>query len=313
MIDISLGARIHTFTRAGSVAILDLRPVDGDVFPRFEAGAHIDLQAGPDYVRQYSLLNAPSESHRYVIAVALDPQSRGGSRHVHEWFDVGDLITIGAPRCHFRLEESAHHSVLIAGGIGITPIWCMAQRLMAIGASFELHYGVRSLETATLLTEIEPALKTYGATLGVVSGPLPLIDIFESAPLNSHFYACGPAPMLDAYLEAAALESPDHVHLERFAATAPVATAGGFTVELARSGFSVDIQPGQTILEALKAEGLSISYACAEGLCGACETTVIDGIPDHRDSVLTEAEKAANGSMMVCCSGSCTPRLVLDL
>ncbi|MFT4089968.1 MAG: PDR/VanB family oxidoreductase [Asticcacaulis sp.] len=313
MIESALSARIESLERYGSVLVIDLRPADGATFPAFAAGSHIDITAGPELIRQYSLLNDPRETHRYVIAVALEANGRGGSQYVHEHFQAGDTVHISAPRCHFHLDESASHSVLIAGGIGITPIWCMAQRLMAIGASFELHYGARSRAEAVLIDEIETTLATYGARFEAVYAPLPLIEIFDNSPLNSHFYACGPAPMLDVYVEAGALESPDHVHLERFSSDIEAATAGGYTVELARSGFSIEIEAGQTILDAVKAKGISISYSCAEGICGACETTVLEGIPDHRDSVLTDTEKAANTSMMVCCSGSCSPKLVLDI
>jgi tetrachlorobenzoquinone reductase len=304
----------------GSVRILELQAGPGNVLPPFVAGAHIDIFLDRDLVRQYSLLNDPAEVDRYVVGVALEADSRGGSRHIHAQVCEGDLLGISAPRCHFPLVEDAPHSVLIGGGIGVTPLWSMAQRLLTLGRSFSFHLGARSAATAPLLAEIRQVLGMAGVPLGTAfedqdGSRLDLPAIFAAAPANSHFYACGPAGMLDAYVAAAAAAGrpAEHVHLERFAGTGVSATEGGFTVELARTGGSYAVPQGATILETLKANGINIPHSCAEGICGACEARVLAGIPDHRDDVLSDAEKAANLTMMVCCSGAKTPRLVLDL
>lgn len=301
------------------VKVFDLRPVEGVLLPAFTAGAHIDLAAGDGWIRQYSLLNDPSETHRYMIAIALEPDGRGGSRYFHQRVKTGDILHASVPRCHFALNEDAAHSVLIAGGIGITPIWSMAQRLIGLGKSFELHYGARSARSAPLLPRITSAMASAGARFHTRferepdGGFLDIRRIVAQAPKGSHIYACGPSGLLDAYLEACSSLAADQVHLERFAAVQSAVIDGGFTVELAKTGLTVDIKAGETILAALQAAGLSPDHSCAEGLCGACETKVLDGIPDHRDCVLSEAEKARNQTMMICCSGARTARLVLDL
>ncbi|MFD1952591.1 PDR/VanB family oxidoreductase [Sphingomonas arantia] len=324
MTDPILRTIVHRVTQigapgtAGSVRILDLRAADGADLPAFEAGAHVDLNLADGLIRQYSLLNAPVDRHRYVVAIALEGASRGGSRHLHEQVAEGDRIDVGAPRCHFHLVEDAPYSVLIAGGIGVTPIWSMAQRLIALGRSFEFHYGARSAAAAPLLAEIAAGLAGAGVALHTVFADeddrgLDLAGIIARAPADAHFYACGPGGMLDAYLAAGASVPEGRLHYERFAATGEVATAGGFAVELARTGGRYMVEPGQTILDALKLAGINVPHSCAEGICGACEARVISGIPDHRDDVLSPAEKASNASMMVCCSGSRSATLVLDL
>jgi ferredoxin-NADP reductase len=322
--DSTLRTQVHQITQVGmpgapgSVRILDLRAETGGDLPAFEAGAHVDLIASDDMIRQYSLLNAPSERHRYVVAIALDPASRGGSRHFHDWVEEGDVLVIGSPRCHFHLVEDAPYSILIAGGIGVTPIWSMAQRLIAIGRPFEFHFGARSAATAPLLAEITAGLAAAGVPLHTVFADeddrgLDLAGIVARGGPDAHFYACGPSGMLDAYVAAGSGIPETCLHYERFAGTTEAATDGGFEVELARTGGRYMIEPGQTILEALKRHGINVPHSCAEGICGACEARVISGVPDHRDDVLSDAEKASNTSMMVCCSGSRTPTLVLDL
>ncbi|CAN5428059.1 PDR/VanB family oxidoreductase [soil metagenome] len=320
----TLQVRVHQLTQfgaagtPGAVRILELRDPDGRELPAFEAGAHIDLIVSDALVRQYSLLNAPAERHRYIVAIALDPASRGGSRHFHDGVEEDDTLTISAPRCHFHLVEDAPYSVLIAGGIGVTPLWAMAQRLIALGRAFEMHFGARSAPTAPLLDTVAAGLAAAGMPLHTVFADeddrgLPLATIVANAPADAHFYACGPGGMLEAYLAAAAGVPEHQVHYERFAGTLEAATSGGFEVELARTGGCYTVAPGQTILDTLKQHGINVPHSCAEGICGACEAGVLSGVPDHRDEVLSDAERAANSSIMVCCSGSLSPRLVLDL
>lgn len=315
----SLSARITALRDvADDVRLFELVAADGAALPSFQAGAHIDIDLPDGMMRQYSLLNAPSDRARYVIAVAREPASRGGSVHMHDRLSVGDVLRISAPRCHFTLIEDAPYSVLVAGGIGVTPIWCMAQRLTEIGGRWEMHYAARTRGHAALLEEIElSAAADAGALLtyfNLEGDPLmDLAAIVAAAPPATHFYCCGPLALLDAYRLACAGLPADRVHFEQFTAAAPAALDGGYEVELAKSGKVVNVSAGQSILDALKTAGLSASYSCREGVCGSCETAVLAGTPDHRDAILTDAERAEGKTMMICCSGSLSARLVLDL
>jgi tetrachlorobenzoquinone reductase len=297
---------------AEGIHLYEFRAVDGGSLPAFTAGAHIDLHLPNGLVRPYSLCNPQQETHRYVVGIKRDPASRGGSSYVHEQLKVGTVLQLGAPRNHFALHEEARNTVLLAGGIGVTPIACMVQRLRALGASFEVHYSVRRREEAAFMDVLAgPELHLHvDAENG--NRPLPVADIVARAAQEAHLYCCGPAPMLDAFEAAGAGRPSGHVHLERFAA-APVVAEGGFTVQLARSGRSVGIARGCTILDTLRQEGIAVPASCEQGICGSCETRVLSGTPDHRDSLLSDEEKAANKVMMVCCSGSKGPLLVLDL
>lgn len=298
---------------AEGIHLYEFAAADGAALPPFTAGAHIDLHLPNGLVRQYSLCNPQHETARYVVGIKRDAASRGGSSYVHDQLKVGTLVALGAPRNHFALHEQARHTVLVAGGIGVTPIACMAQRLRALGASFELHYSVRRREEAAFLDVLAgPELHLHvDAEQG--GAPLPLRAIVARAPDEAHLYCCGPAPMLDAFEAACAARPAGHVHLERFAAATPAAAEGGFTVQLARSGRSVFVPKGATILDTLRGLGIAVQASCEQGICGSCETRVLAGTPDHRDSLLSDEEKRANQVMMVCCSGSKDPVLVLDL
>lgn len=286
-----------------------LEPLPGAALPPFTAGAHLDLALAPGLTRSYSLCNAPGERDRYEIAVQLAPESRGGSRWVHERWRVGDVLAVSEPRNHFALEEAAPLSVLIAGGIGITPMLAMIARLNALGRGWALHYAVRTRARAAFLDRLaDPRVRVVYDHEG--DAPLDLAAIVAAAPRDAHLYCCGPTGMLKAFEAAAAGR---HAHVEYFAAAAPAATAGGYALELRRSGRTVAVAPGQRMLDALLAAGVMLAYSCAQGLCGACETRVLGGVPDHRDDYLTEEEKAANRTVMPCCSGAKSPVLVLDL
>jgi vanillate O-demethylase ferredoxin subunit len=315
----TLRVRVKSATwEAENILSLELRPVDGAILPPFTAGAHIDLQLPSGLGRSYSLINPQSERHRYVIAVQNDRASRGGSRYLHDGLRVGDVLTITPPRNDFALVEDARHVVLIAGGIGITPLWAMVQRLGDLGRSFELHYAVRT-RAQTAFIEPLTALMASGGRVDLhvddeTSGAmLDLGTIIARAGADAHLYCCGPAAMLGAFEAATADRPRDRVHVEYFTSQEPAATEGGYVVELARSGRVFTVKPGKTILETLLDAGLEPAHSCREGVCGTCETTVLHGVPDHRDMVLTDAEHAANRTMMICCSGCKGDRLVLDL
>ncbi|ANP47572.1 PDR/VanB family oxidoreductase [Candidatus Viadribacter manganicus] len=294
---------IYTFT-----------PLDGATLPPAEAGAHIDLFLRPHLVRQYSLLQPSSAPGAYVIGVKKDVSGRGGSRYVHEQLRVGDEIEISAPRNNFPLVEDAAHSVLLAGGIGITPIWAMAQRLQALGASWRLYASNRSRQDTALLAELQ-ALPNATLHFDDESGGfLDLVAIIAAAPANTHFYCCGPAPMLAAYHAALAHLPAQFVHDEAFTLAPP--PPGGdseFIVRLARSGREIAVGADTSILDALRGNGVDTVSSCEAGVCGTCETHVIEGEVDHRDHVMSADEQAENTRMMICCSRAKSKLLVLDI
>ena len=300
---------------ADSINLFEFRPVDGSPVAAFEAGAHIDLHLPSGLVRQYSLVNPEHERHRYLVGVKRDPNSRGGSSYLYEKLPVGTVLKVGGPRNNFRLHESAAHTVLLAGGIGVTPIWSMVQHLERIGRSWELHYATRRRSEAAFAEELARCGDRVHIHVDDESGGavMDIEAIVAKVPSAAHLYCCGPAPMLASF-EAATRSRPNsHVHVERFSSSTPVATSAGYLVELARSGKVVAIAPGQTILEGLRAHGINVPSSCEQGICGSCETKVVSGIPDHRDMILSEEEKASHRTMMICCSGSKSDVLVLEL
>ncbi|PDT76819.1 PDR/VanB family oxidoreductase [Bradyrhizobium sp. C9] len=302
--------------RINSYELIERR--GGELTP-FTAGSHIDLHLANGMIRSYSLVNDQRERHRYVIAVSKDVESRGGSSFVHDSTKVGDIMTISRPRNNFVLHEEAEHSVLIAGGIGITPLLSMIRRLETIGRHWELFYAARTRAAAAFLDELDIFRSDLHSRIHLDldderSGRLfDLPAIVGNAPAHAHLYCCGPVPMLSAF-EAATAERPaNRVHVEYFQAREAPSTDGGFNVKLARSNRTIAVEPGKTILDALLDAGVTANYACAEGVCGTCETRVLEGIPDHRDQFLSKEEQAANTSVMICCSGARSRTLVLDL
>lgn len=296
----------------------ELRPLSGTL-PAFTAGSHVDVHLPHGATRSYSLINSEGETGRYVIAVALDAQSAGGSRYMHQTLRVGDRLAISPPANNFALAEDAALSVLIAGGIGVTPIYCMVQRLTALGRAWRLHYSARTRGVAAFVPPLQALAAQSGNALEVTFDHEPggrmldLAGIVAAAPADTHLYCCGPTGMLEAFERAAQARPAERVHVEYFGAKEPAARAGGFTVVLAKSKRSVFVEQGRTILEALLEEGIDPAHSCMEGVCGTCETHVLEGVPDHRDLVLNDTEKASNRTMMICCSGAKTPTLVLDL
>jgi vanillate O-demethylase ferredoxin subunit len=299
---------------APNILSYDLRPTTNVPLPPFSAGAHIELALGNKMRRSYSLLNPPSERHRYVVAVQKDRQGRGGSMWLHQNLRVGDLIAVDEPRNHFPLDEEAERSVFIAGGIGITPILSMIERLNELGRQWDLHYCARTRSTAAFLEHLSSA---KGVNLNFDREPggaiLDIGSLFAGAKATTHFYCCGPTSMLLAFENAAKQHSAANVHLEYFTGAEPPATEGGFTIVLAQSGRELPVPAGKTILETLTEAGVQIRTSCVEGVCGTCETRVLGGMPDHRDRILTSGERDANTKIMVCCSGSKSENLVLDL
>ena len=304
---------------AENINSYELEAVAGSDLAPFAAGSHIDLHLPNGMIRSYSLVNDQSERNRYVVAVNKDAASRGGSSFVHETVRAGDILTISHPKNNFVLQEDAAHSVLIAGGIGITPLLSMIRRLEALGRSWELFYTARTRSAAAFLDELNALRPNFHANIHVNFDQEPpgrMLDlpaIVKDAPKDAHLYCCGPVSMLEAFEAATADRPGDHVHVEYFKAKEKPAVAGGFEVKLARSNRTITVEAGKSILNALLDAGVAASYACTEGVCGTCETRIIDGIPDHRDLFLSKEEQAANKTMMICCSGSKSPTLVLDL
>jgi vanillate O-demethylase ferredoxin subunit len=293
-------------------------PRGGDLVP-FSAGSHIDLHLSNGMIRSYSLVNDQREPNRYLIAVNKDAASRGGSKFIHDAVRVGDIITISHPRNNFALHEDASHSVLIAGGIGITPLLSMIRRLETLGRSWELYYAARTRFSAAFLNELNTLRPNVHLNLHVNFDQEPAGRMFEldavlkKVASDAHVYCCGPIPMLEAFEAATVSRPPANVHVEYFKAKEKPASEGGFEVKLARTERTISVQAGKTILDALLDAGITANYACAEGVCGTCETRVIEGIPDHRDLFLSKEEQAENKTIMICCSGSKSSTLVLDL
>ena len=294
--------------------LFEFRSLDGRPLPSYQPGAHIDLHLPSGHLRNYSLTVADPEPSTYTFGIKRDPASRGGSRFIHDEMHVGAIVKISAPRNNFRLREDASHTVLIAGGIGITPIWCMVQRLNALGQNWQLHYACRSRADMAFADELSNMPQAKLHFDDEAGGFLDIAAIVAQAPADAHLYCCGPAPMLAAFESATKDRPRDQVHIEYFTAKAQApAKKGGFTVELARSGAEYFIPEGETILNVLLDAGVDLDYSCELGICGACEQRVIAGEPEHRDSILSEEEQAENTRVMICCAGCKSERLVLDL
>ncbi|AKH44358.1 vanillate O-demethylase ferredoxin subunit [Altererythrobacter atlanticus] len=291
-----------------------LTSLDGQDMPAFEPGAHVDVELKPGLTRSYSLVNDPKQRGYYEIAVHHAIDSRGGSRHIHEVWRVGEVVEISAPRNNFPMNEDAAHTVLIAGGIGVTPMLPMIARLEELGKSWELHYVAATPERAAYVDRLSAYPSARIVYDGIEGGArLDLAALSEGAPADAHLYCCGPGGMLDAFVALNKGRPADKVHIEYFSAETEIATDGGYSLELTRSGKTIQVAEGETMLDALLSAGVDIGFACSEGVCGTCQVKVLDGVPDHRDHFLTDAEKAANSSVMVCCSGSNSAKLVLDI
>ncbi|MBV6319429.1 PDR/VanB family oxidoreductase [Duganella violaceipulchra] len=305
---------------AEDICSYELVSADGAPLPPFTAGAHIDVHVGAGLVRQYSLCNPPQERHRYLIGVLRDPSSRGGSKAMHDEVQAGATLQISAPKNHFPLVE-AECSLLLAGGIGVTPILAMAEALSARGAAFEMHYCARSPERTAFRQRITAAPFApqvhFHYDSGDAAQKLDLPALLAQLDRKTHIYLCGPAGFI-AHVKATAkaqLWPQDQLHLEYFGAAAAPAAGGDqpFEVKLASSGKVYAIPSDSTVLRVLAEAGVFIPASCEQGVCGTCLTRVLDGVPDHRDLYLDESEQAANDQFTPCCSRSKTGTLLLDL
>ncbi len=302
------------------IALFDLVAEDGAALPPFSAGSHVDVFLPNGLVRQYSLCNDPVESHRYQIAVLKDAGGRGGSSAMHDAVRLGDALSISAPKNHFPLAHAAESSLLLAGGIGITPLLCMAERLSAIGQPFSMHYCARSSERMAFVERIRGARFAEQVEFhfddGAAGQKLDIPGLLQTPASGVHLYTCGPKGFMDAVLSAARQAGwpEDRLHSEFFSAE-PIRKAddGGFEVQLASSGRVIPVAADQSVAAALAAAGVPVATSCEQGVCGTCLTRVLEGEPDHRDMYLTPDEQAANNQFLPCCSRSRSARLVLDL
>ena len=302
-------------TGAEGVVVLDLRAPDGTDLPPWSAGAHVDLRLPGGITRQYSLCGNPADRAVWRIAVLREPESRGGSAHVHDALVEGVDVEVRGPRNHFPLETAPRY-VFIAGGIGITPMLPMIDAAEAAGAAWELHYGGRSRRSMAFLESLEEATGQQVTLHPQDEVGLIDLDRLLGAPRSDTFvYCCGPEPLLLAVEQRCADWPPGALHVERFAPRdvgEPVLT-DAFEVELATSGLSLTVPPEKSVLQVVEEAGVSVLSSCTEGTCGTCETTVLAGEVDHRDSLLTPAEQAANDTMFICVSRAACPKLVLEL
>lgn len=305
---------------AQDICIFELARPDGAALPAFSAGAHIDVQLPNGIVRQYSLCNHPDETHRYQLGVLKDPNSRGGSKAMHEQVQTGDRLQISEPRNHFPLAHEAGRSLLFAGGIGVTPILCMAERLAHAGSDFEMHYCTRSPSRTAFRQRIQDADFAERVSLHYDDGDdaqkLDIRQVLGRPEPGTHLYVCGPTGFMDWVLNSAAeLGWPQaQVHREYFAA-APVShdNDGGFEIAISSSGAVLQVPADQSALEVLLNNGIEIPYSCEDGVCGTCLTRVLEGEPEHRDLFMTPDEQALNDQFTPCCSRAKSPRLVLDI
>jgi ferredoxin-NADP reductase len=299
---------------ADGIITLDLRDAAGATLPGWSPGAHIDLLLGRGLTRQFSLCGDPADRARWRIAVLREPGGRGGSAYVHDAVVEGSLVRARGPRNHFRLEPADRY-LFIAGGIGITPILPMLAAADTDGRPWTLTYGGRTAASMAFRADL---LARYPGRVRIrpqdQTGLLDLAGILDGLQPGTLVYCCGPPPLLDALADHCSGWPAGMLHVERFTPAAVGAPPGpGFEIELAQAGLTLTVPPGQSILEVVEAAGVTVLSSCTEGTCGTCETAVLAGLPEHRDSVLSPAEQAAADTMMICVSRSLTPRLVLDI
>lgn len=295
---------------ADGVLALTLRHPLGEELPSWEPGAHIDVVLGPDLERQYSLCGDPADRRAWRVAVLREPDGRGGSAYVHGQLSLGDKVRVRGPRNHFTLKPAPRYR-FVAGGIGITPILPMLAAAEEAGAEWTLLYGGRTRESMAFTEE----LGRYGDRVRIApqdeTGLLDLASVLDGVPEGTLVYCCGPGALLDAVEE----RCPAGVlHVERFQPKAQ--EAGGnteFEVVLERSGQTLTVASDASVLDTVRAAGVEVLFSCTEGTCGTCETDVLEGTPDHRDSVLTDEEREAGETMLICVSRCLGKRLVLDL
>ncbi|MEU4614504.1 MULTISPECIES: PDR/VanB family oxidoreductase [Streptomyces] len=298
---------------AEGVLALTLRHPLGEELPAWEPGAHIDVVLGPDLERQYSLCGDPADRRSWRVAVLREPDGRGGSAHVHGQLEAGGKVRVRGPRNHFALQPSPRYR-FVAGGIGITPILPMLAEAEASGAEWTLLYGGRTRNSMAFVEELSP----YGDKVRIApqdeAGLLDLAAELGTPQPGTLVYCCGPGPLLDAVEERCAQWPKGSLHVERFQPKVQETGADTeFEVVLERSGRTLTVPADVSVLDTVRSAGVEVLFSCTEGTCGTCETDVLEGTPDHRDSVLTDEERETGETMLICVSRCRGKRLVLDL
>lgn len=315
--------RVKSITyEAAGINAYELIDAAGNELPPFTAGAHIDVHVPGNFLRQYSLCNDPSERHRYVIGVLKVEGGRGGSKSMHENVHAGDLITVSVPRNNFPLTEARRY-LLLAGGVGITPIMAMTETLRARGADFDLLYSTRSPDRTAFRQRLAPLADagrvTFCHSVGDATKRLDVVAALREYREGTHLFCCGPTGLMSAVKAAVTRWPQGSVHFEFFSAPtgpgasesgSPEASDGVFEVQLAKSGARFAVPPGKSIVEVLRANGVACETSCEAGLCGTCRTHYLEGEPDHQDFLLTEEERQE--FVLICCARSKSATLVLD-
>ena len=303
---------------ATDIISMELETATPGELPSFSAGSHVDVHVSDKIVRQYSLCNDPCHSSYYRLAILNDANSRGGSRRIHETFHEGMILKVGRPRNNFGLVEDGGRAILLAGGIGITPLLSMAYRLEAIGNDFDFHLCVRSLDRAAFVDEISALPFGRRFRLHVDDGPMeqrfqPERDL-NNVCSSTSVYVCGPRGFIDFAVSAARKAGcPDErLHTESFSA-GNVEVGDSFAVVASRSGQRLVVPPEKSIASVLEENGISVNLSCEQGICGTCLTRVLEGQPEHRDSFQTPAEKQRNDRIAICCSRSLSEELILEI
>ena len=317
--DSKLALRVGAVTPQGQdILAFELARPDGKPLPSFAAGAHIDVYIRDGLKRQYSLCSAPGDRQRYVIAVLKEKNGRGGSRAMHETLKEGDLVTVSAPRNHFPLAgREARFHLLLAGGIGVTPMMAMIEELEARGAAWQLHYCTRSPETTAFRDRLAAFIEAGKVILHHDGGDpgrgLDIKSLLATYDIGTHLYYCGPTGFMSAVKAATGNWPPHCVHCEYF--TAPeddgARVNAPFQIKIKQTGEVLEVAADQSIVSVLRANGFAIDTDCEDGYCGTCLTRYLEGEPEHRDSVLSEAERKSY--VMVCCARAKKSPLLLDL
>ncbi|MET4806189.1 PDR/VanB family oxidoreductase [Limibacillus sp. MBR-115] len=306
---------------APNVVCVELRASEMRVLPAFEAGAHITLYLPNGLARQYSLANDPADRERYLLGIQNEPDSRGGSRWIHQYLKEDTIIETSQPKNHFQLGEGAERYLFIAGGIGITPLLAMISTVRRQNRPFHLYYCTRTADNVAFRDRLsQPGVAervTFVHDGGDPSKGLNLETLLTGHETGTHLYCCGPPGLMSAVKSAGKLWPPGTLHFEWFTASHPIgenaARDKGFTVIIASTGQEIAVSPEESLLEVLTEHGFEIESICGEGVCGSCLVDVLEGEIDHRDFVLEEREREANNCMTACCSRAQSGRLVLDL
>jgi len=307
---------------ASGIHSFELVSEDGITLPPFDAGSHIDLHLPSGIIRQYSLSNDPVETNRYVVGILRDEQGRGGSKEVHQAFRVGDSLLTSHPRNHFQLDESAKRVVLLAGGIGITPLKSMGHRLKTLGIPFELHYCARSQENIAFPQELQDLSGSgeiqFHLDGGVPSNGLNISEMIEGLEAGTHLYYCGPVGFMKACAQAAKERSDLHVHFEHFKVpekeegqSKVITDESELAIQIQSTGQKIALSRSESLIDVLAKLGVEVSTSCQSGLCGTCKTRYISGDVEHGDCILSDAEHAEY--LTPCISHIKSGTLVLDL